>query len=72
MNFLAKRQEKLPPPHTSAEVGIVGIELESDPVLQAVEHRVNHVIHLDKEAAVHTDTAHHSPSEGLIDPPIGC
>ena len=71
MHLVAKRQEILRPTFASAEVGIIGIELEPDTTGEAVEHCIHHVVDLDEQAAVNTDMIHHSPMEDLIDLPIG-
>ena len=71
MDLLAKRQEILCPSSASTEVGIIGIELEPDTTGQAIEHRIHHIVNLDEQATVNADTAHHSPTEGFINPPIG-
>lgn len=69
--FFAKRQEILCPSYPCTKVGIVGIKLEPDVMGQAVYHGIHHIVYLDKQAAVNTDTANHPPTEGLIDLPIG-
>ena len=70
MHFLTKREKILCPPHACTKVGILRIELEPDVMSQTIEHSINHIVHLDKEAAVNANMVHHSPMEGFINPPI--
>ena len=71
MDFLTKWQEILSPPYACAEIGIVRIELEPDMMCQTVEHSIHHIVHLDEESAINADMVYHSPTEGIINPPIG-
>ena len=71
VDFLTEGHEILCPSPTRPKVGILGIELEPKMVNQAVEHRIDHVIHLYKETAVNADMIHHPPTEGFVNPPVG-
>ena len=71
VHFLTEWPEILSPTHSSTEIGIVGIELEPDAVGKTINHGIHHIIHLGKEAAVHTDTIYHTSAEGFVDLLIG-
>ena len=47
MYLLAKRQEILCPSFACTEVGIVGIELEPDTMVQTIEHRIQFQLYSD-------------------------
>jgi hypothetical protein len=71
MRLLTERHEIFTPPHSCAEICIIGIKLKLYPVSQAIQHGINHVVHFDKQTAIHTNAAHHSSAARFIKFTIG-
>jgi hypothetical protein len=71
MRLLTERHEIFTPPYSRTEIRIIGIHLKLYPMGQTVQHGVNHVIHFDKQPAVHTNPAHHSSAARFIKFTIG-
>ena len=71
VDFLAERLEIFRPALTSSEVRVIGIELESITLCQAIEHGIDHIVQFYAETTVNARMVDKSPVEGTIDLLIG-
>ena len=67
VDFLTEWREVFRPSLARPEVGIIGIELEPIPVCQAIEHRVEHIVQFDGEAAVDAHMKDEPPGERVVE-----
>ena len=66
INLLAERLEVFRPPDACAKVRVCGIYLKLYPTTQTIDHRIQHIVQLDKETILFTDMIHEPTTERLI------
>jgi hypothetical protein len=66
VNLFTEWCEIFRPSLTSSEVGIFRVELETIPVCQAIEHRINHVVQFHGKTAVNAHMIDEPPGEGVV------
>ena len=66
VNLFTEWYEVFRPSLTSSEVGIFRVELETIPVCQAIEHRIEHIVQFDGETAVYARMIDEPPGEGVV------
>jgi hypothetical protein len=67
VDFLAERLEIFRPPLACSEVRVFGIELESIPLCQAIEHGIDHIVQFYAEATVNAGMVDESLAERTVD-----
>ena len=67
VDFLAERLEIFRPALTSSEVRVIGIELESITLCQAIEHGIDHIVQFYAETTVDTCMIDEPLAERTID-----
>ena len=67
VDFLAERPAIFRPALTCSEVRVIGIELESIPLCQAIEHGIDHIVQFYAETTVDTCMIDEPLAERTID-----
>ena len=67
VGFVGEGEEEVGPAGVDAEVGVAGVEDETDFVFEAVQHGEEHVVELGEEAAVGTEMEDEGALEGIVE-----
>ena len=67
VGFVAEGEEEVGPAGVDAEVGVAGVEDETDFVFEAVQHGEEHIVELREEAAVGTEMEDEGALEGIVE-----
>ncbi len=65
--FIAEGEEEVGPTGVDAEVGVAGVEDETDFVFKAVQHGEEHVVELGEEATIRAEMEDEGAFEGIVE-----